>query len=75
MKGDSDGPGEIDWEQYLNSYQFNEPTTASNKGNVATDDLPSFEANLVEKEDLFDHLQEQLGVLQAERRRAPDRAR
>ena len=51
-----DSPPEIDWEAYLNSYQFNEPTTASNKGNVATDDLPSFEANLVKKEDLFEHL-------------------
>jgi hypothetical protein len=30
----ADGPGEIDWDAYLNSYQFNEPTTASNKGNV-----------------------------------------
>lgn len=63
VKGEGDGPPEIDWEAYLNSYQFNEQTTASNKGNVATDDLPSFEANLVEKEDLVDHLQEQLGTL------------
>ena len=66
-----ESPPEIDWEAYLNSYQFNEPTTASNKGNVATDDLPSFEANLVKKEDLVDHLQEQLGSLrlnEAERR-------
>jgi RNA polymerase sigma-54 factor len=71
VKGEGDGPPEIDWEAYLNSYQFNEQTTASNKGNVATDDLPSFEANLVEKEDLVDHLQEQLGTLrlnEAERR-------
>jgi RNA polymerase sigma-54 factor len=71
FKADGDGPPEIDWEAYLNSYQFNEQTTASNKGNVATDDLPSFEANLVEKEDLVDHLQEQLGTLrlnEAERR-------
>src|SRR6476661_3473538 len=22
VKGDSDGPGEIDWEQYVNSYEF-----------------------------------------------------
>ncbi|HYV49376.1 MAG TPA: RNA polymerase factor sigma-54 [Myxococcaceae bacterium] len=69
VKG-TDAP-EIDWEAYLNSYQFNEQTTASNKGNVATDDLPSFEANLVKKEDLFDHLGEQLGMLKlndAERR-------
>ncbi len=67
----ADSAPEIDWEQYLNSYQFNEPTTASNKGNVDLDDLPSFEANLVEKEDLTDLLREQLGVLklnEAERR-------
>jgi len=70
VKG-TDEPPEIDWEAYLNSYQFNEQTTASNKGNVATDDLPSFEANLVKKEDLFDHLSAQLGMLKlndAERR-------
>jgi RNA polymerase sigma-54 factor len=54
------GPAEIDWDNYLNSYQFNEPTTASNKGNVDFDDLPSFEANMVKKEDLVDHLEEQL---------------
>lgn len=55
------GPGEdIDWDQYLNSYQFNEPTTPSNKGNVDLEDLPSFEANMVKKEDLVDHLHEQL---------------
>ncbi|HET6983507.1 MAG TPA: RNA polymerase sigma-54 factor, partial [Myxococcaceae bacterium] len=42
VKGD--GPAEIDWDAYFNSYQFNEPTTPSNKNNVATEDLPSFEA-------------------------------
>ncbi len=57
------GPGEIDWDAYLNSYQFNEPTTPSNKGNVDMEDLPSFEANLVKKEDLVDHLHEQLSGL------------
>ncbi len=56
-------PGEIDWDAYLNSYQFNEPTTASNKGNIDSDDLPSFEANLVRKEDLFEHMTVQLGML------------
>ena len=60
VKGDGEALKEIDWEAYFNSYQFNEPTTASNKGNVATDDLPSFEANLVEKVDLAAHLAEQL---------------
>ncbi len=71
VKGDGENPAEIDWEAYLNSYQFNDPTTASNKGNVNTDDLPSFEANLVRKEDLFEHLATQLGMLalnDAERR-------
>jgi RNA polymerase sigma-54 factor len=70
VKGE-EGPNEIDWEAYLNSYQFNEPSTASNKGNVATDDLPSFEANLVHKEDLPAHLADQLALLklnEAERR-------
>ena len=28
VKGE--GPAEIDWDAYFNSYQFNEPTTASN---------------------------------------------
>ena len=69
LKGDN--APEIDWDQYLNSYQFNEPTTPSNKGNVDLEDLPSFEANLVKKEDLDDHLRAQLGFLKlndAERR-------
>src|SRR5512135_2582645 len=61
VKGDT--PTEIDWDAYFNSYQFNEPTTASNKNNVATEDLPSFEANLVEREDLARHLEAQLGFL------------
>jgi RNA polymerase sigma-54 factor len=70
VKGE-EGPNEIDWEAYLNSYQFNEPSTASNKGNVATDDLPSFEANLVATDDLPAHLANQLSLLKlndAERR-------
>jgi RNA polymerase sigma-54 factor len=65
------GSPEIDWDQYLNSYQFNEPTVPSNKGNVDLEDLPSFEANLVKREDLVDHLHEQLSGLtmnDAERR-------
>ena len=63
VKGEGDGPQEIDWEAYLNSYQFNEQSTASNKNNVASDDMPSFEANMVEKEDLYDHLMAQLGMV------------
>lgn len=64
-------PAEIDWDAYLNSYQFNEPSTTSNKGNVDLEDLPSFEANMVKKEDLFERLFNQLSGLRmndAERR-------
>ena len=71
VKGDASGPSEIDWDAYLNSYQFNEPSTASNRNNVASDDLPSFEANLVKKTDLVEVLTEQIGFLRlndAERR-------
>jgi RNA polymerase sigma-54 factor len=71
VQGTSEAAPEIDWEAYLNSNQFNEQSLPSNKGNVATDDLPSFEANLVKREDLVEHLNEQLGMLrlnEAERR-------
>lgn len=69
--GDGNNPAEIDWDAYLNSYQFNEPTTASNKGSIATEDMPSLEGTLVRKEDLVEHLAAQLGMLKmndAERR-------
>jgi RNA polymerase sigma-54 factor len=65
------GPSEIDWDSYLNSYQFNEPTVPSNRGSMDMEDLPSFEANLVKREDLAEHLREQLGMVHmndAERR-------
>jgi RNA polymerase sigma-54 factor len=63
VQSGTDNPAEIDWDAYLNSSQFSEPTTASNRGNVSTDDLPSFEANLVRKEDLAEHLNDQLAML------------
>ncbi|MBX7100931.1 MAG: RNA polymerase factor sigma-54 [Myxococcaceae bacterium] len=66
-----EAPAEIDWDAYLNSSQFSEPSLPSNKGNVDLDDLPGFEASLVKKEDLQDHLNEQLSMLrlnEAERR-------
>ena len=63
VQGNADNPPEIDWEAYLNSYQFAEPTTTSNRGNIDSEDLPSFEANLVKKEELMDHLAAQLGML------------
>jgi RNA polymerase sigma-54 factor len=71
IKVDGDGPPEIDWEAYLNSYQFTEQTTTSNRGSQMGDEFPSFETNLVRKEDLVGHLSTQLGYLKlndAERR-------
>jgi len=71
IKVDGDGPPEIDWEAYLNSYQFTEQTTTSNRGSQMGDEFPSFETNLVRKEDLVAHLSTQLGYLKlndAERR-------
>ncbi|AKU92233.1 RNA polymerase factor sigma-54 [Vulgatibacter incomptus] len=56
VKG-ADGQNEIDWENYLNSYQLT-PTTASNKG--MSEDLPPFEANLTREETLFEHLVAQM---------------
>src|SRR6266852_5580158 len=71
LKVDGEGPPEIDWEAYFNSYQFNEQSTTSNRGSLPTGDQPSFEANLVRRVDLFQHLSEQFGLLRlndAERR-------
>src|SRR5260370_19695793 len=71
LKVDGEGPPEIDWEAYFNSYQFNEQTTTSNRGSLPTGDQPSFEANLVRRVDLFQHLSAQFGLLRlndAERR-------
>src|SRR5579872_5850122 len=36
-----DNPSDIDWEAYHKNYQFNEPSSATNRGKVATDELPS----------------------------------
>src|SRR5712692_8986326 len=61
----------IDGEAYFNSYQFNEQSTTSNRGSLSTGDQPSFEANLVRRVDLSQHLSEQFGLLRlndAERR-------
>ena len=52
IKVDGDGPPEIDWEAYLNSYQFTDQTTTSNRGSQMGDEFPSFETNLVRKETL-----------------------
>ncbi|HWV38922.1 MAG TPA: RNA polymerase factor sigma-54 [Vulgatibacter sp.] len=55
VKGD--GQNEIDWNDYLNSYQLS-PTTPSNKN--LSDELPPFEANLTRGTSLTEHLAEQI---------------
>ncbi len=52
----SEGSNEIDWDDYLNNYQLTGPSAPSNKGNVATDDMPSYQDQMVKKGSLFDHL-------------------
>ena len=73
VKGDERRPPEIDWEAYLNSYQFNEPTTASNKGNVATDDLPSLRGQPGQEGGPVRPPRRAAGHAEAERGRAPHR--
>jgi RNA polymerase sigma-54 factor len=57
VTGDSQATGEIDWENYLDSYQ-QAPAMPSFKPD--NDDLPSAEATLTKKGSLFDHLLWQL---------------
>ncbi len=59
-----EAPAEIDWDNYLNSYQFSEQSLPSNKGSSDLEDLPSFEATMVKKVDLVEQLWEQLRDIQ-----------
>jgi RNA polymerase sigma-54 factor len=59
VKGDDGENKDIDWEQYLESYQTLGSTAPSGKDN-SSEDLPSFEATLTRATTLFDHLAWQL---------------
>ena len=59
VKGEEGANKDIDWEQYLESYQTLGTTAPSNKGSAA-EDLPSYEATLTRATTLFDHLVWQL---------------
>jgi len=56
-------PADIDWEQYLESYQTLGHTAPSGRDN-SSEDMPGYEATLTKKESLSDHLLEQLSMLQ-----------
>lgn len=63
------GPSEIDWEAYLNSYQLSDASTQRRGGEG--DEFRSFESSLVKRHDLLDHLNQQLagaGMNDAEER-------
>lgn len=61
VKGEEGENKDIDWEQYLESYQTLGSTAPSAKNSVA-EDLPSLESLLTKKTTLFDHLESQLGL-------------
>ncbi|MBI5547161.1 MAG: RNA polymerase factor sigma-54 [Deltaproteobacteria bacterium] len=59
VKGEEGENKDIDWEQYLESYQTLGSTAPSNRDS-SVEDLPSFEATLTKATTLFDHLLWQL---------------
>jgi RNA polymerase sigma-54 factor len=65
VKGEEGENRDVDWEQYLESYQTLGSTAPSGKEGP-NEDLPSFEANLVKRTSLFDHLAWQLGMIRLE---------
>ncbi len=61
VKGDDGENRDIDWEQYLESYQT---LGAMTPGSGSSDELPSLEATLTTTSSLLDHLVWQAGFLQ-----------
>jgi RNA polymerase sigma-54 factor len=61
VKGDDGENKDIDWEQYLESYQTLGSTAPSGKESPS-EDMPSFESMLTKRATLFDHLAWQLGL-------------
>jgi RNA polymerase sigma-54 factor len=59
VKGEEGENKDIDWEQYLESYQTLGSTAPSNRDS-SIDDMPSYEATLTRATTLFDHLLWQL---------------
>ena len=53
---------DIDWEQYLESYQTLGHTAPAARDN-SSEDMPGYEATLTKKESLSDHLLEQLSMV------------
>jgi RNA polymerase sigma-54 factor len=64
VKGEEGKNSDIDWEQYLESYQTLGSTAPSGKG--SSEELPSFENTLTKATTLFDHLTWQLKMSRCE---------
>ncbi len=54
---------DIDWEQYLESYQTLGHTAPSGQRDASSEEMPGIEATLTKRESLFDHLLDQLTIL------------
>ncbi len=61
VKGDDGENKDIDWQQYLESYQTLGATAPASRDN-SSEEMPSFEATLTKRTTLFDHLLWQLGL-------------
>ena len=60
VKGEEGENKDIDWEQYLESYQTLGSTAPSGKSSSSSEELPSYEATLTKPTTLFDYLAWQL---------------
>jgi RNA polymerase sigma-54 factor len=54
---------DIDWEQYLESYQTLGHTAPSGQRDNSSEEMPGYEATLTKRTSLFDHLLSQLTIL------------
>lgn len=63
VTGDKDAAGEIDWQQWLESYNSSAPTGSGVRAQ-SSEDLPNLEQTLSTEETLYDHLVWQLNMAQ-----------
>jgi RNA polymerase sigma-54 factor len=62
VKGDTDGANDIDWQQWLETYNSSAPSGVNYR--QSSEELPNLEQTLTRTETLYDHLVWQLGLMQ-----------
>jgi RNA polymerase sigma-54 factor len=62
VKGDTDGANDIDWQQWLETYNSSAPTGVNYR--QSSEELPNLEQTLTRTETLYDHLVWQLNLTQ-----------